>query len=138
LTSRREEFGGPIMDGRLHFRQMPFKEMVATLHNHHLLGLGCKFNDFSETLRRTILVARSAHEQFGRSAISEKLIVIDATFHADRRSQPDQPGYACVRTRDPQAGGGAKRESAEDDRQLKLGMEPVERCPYIFLLALSL
>ena len=84
------------------------------------------------------MVLRTAYEKLGLGAIAQEAVGIGATLDRDRRAQRDNPRYAFVRTSGAQSGGGAEGESAEDDRQMKLRVQPVDRGSYIIDLALPL
>src|SRR4029077_6868032 len=80
LPARRKQLAEPGLDGSLHFRQMPFKEMVSAFHDYHFLRLGRGFDHFLQACRRAVLVARSADKKFGTSAAGKILVCVSTTF----------------------------------------------------------
>lgn len=67
----------------------------------------------------------------------KELVSIHTAFGGDRRAERDQSHNAPVWAGSAQARGCAEGKSAEDDGQMKLGIQPVERRADVFHLPIA-
>src|SRR5260370_40957420 len=125
------------VDGLLLLRERQGKEKIPVVADQVLFGLIRRSVELPQADFRSELVVRAAYEQFGLGAIFQKLIGVSSAFHGNRHSQPNQAFHAIVAAGCTQSRGSAEREPAENHRQMKLIVEPVERGADVFYLAFS-
>ena len=118
--------------------------MIAAFDDHQLLRLWQRRNQGFQLGARAELIARSTHEQFGLAAVAEKIQSVNARLFrigSDRRNRDSYANHGAnsrVGTRRSQSNRRAKRKSRKDQRQVKLGIEPVKRSAHVFDLPLAL
>src|SRR5579864_1070398 len=115
----------PVVNGRLHLMQVALEKVLRAINQNKLFGPCGSGNDLLEIRCRPILVARAADKYFGFPAVPEKVVGIDPALRGDRHAQCNDSHNPVVRTGGVQSCGCPERKSAEDDRQVILGAEPV-------------
>lgn len=107
--------------------------MVSAFDEYQLLRLRQRCDQRLQPGAWTELVTRSADKQLGPGAILQKIESIDAGFfricgnRGNRDAYANQRANPRVRASGAQPYRGSKGESGKDQRQMKLGIEPVER-----------
>src|ERR1700674_3099840 len=120
------------------FPQTPFKEMVCAFDNHQFLRVGKRSDDSLQFRARPKLIAVAAYEQLGFHAIPQKLEIINSVSNrSDRQTKRDDCSHARIRTRRTQSHRSPKRESAKDQRQMNLAIQPVERNAHVLYFTVA-
>src|SRR5260370_11752769 len=117
---------------------MAFKEMIRALDGDEFFRLRCDRDQACQILLRAKLVARSAYEQLALSAIAQEAIHVSTTLDRDRCPERNQPEDAMVGASGAQSGGRAEGKPTENDRQMKLRVQPIERAAHVIDLTHSL
>lgn len=113
--------------------QAASEEVVGGLDENEFLRIGSGGDQGIELLARAEGVARSADEQFRlRTRVQEVEAVgawefVIAACRSYGRSKANHKLHAWVGAGGAKADGGAERESGEDEREMKFGIEPIER-----------
>src|SRR5579871_1922858 len=92
----------PLVDGRLHFREVLFKEMIRVFHQNQALGIRNRFDHSFQVFLGAELIARATDKEFGFGTALEKLVGVRPPFHGYGRAQGDQADYPLVGTRSAQ------------------------------------
>lgn len=117
--------------------------MIRAFNQNKFLRLRGRGHQRLQLCPRTELIARAADKQFRFRALAQKIQCIGPRHfrvgsHRNRRNtNTDQSLYPLIRTCGAQPHGGAERKSREYQGQMKLRIEPVDRRPDIFDLAMA-
>ena len=118
--------------------------MIGAFYQHQLLRFGHRGYESFELGSRTELIASSTDKQLGLGALLQEVECIDARLlrslgnRNDRRSDTNDGTNSSVCTSGPQSDRGAERESGKQQRQMILGVEPVERSADVVNFAVTL
>src|SRR5262249_32105393 len=92
-----------------------------------LLRVGCFSKHFAQLLLRAEFIFAAADEELRLGALAQEGITIKPIVDLDRRTETNDRLHARVGTGSAHASRGTARESAENDRQVEVAVEPVER-----------
>src|ERR1700722_15097306 len=126
------------------FAQASFEEVIGSVDQDQLLRLGHRSNQRFQLRPWTKLIAGPADEQLRLGAILQEVKRVGArhftvgNHRTNRRSDADDAANSSVRTGRAQSYGRAERKSSEDQRQVILGVKPVERGADVFDFAIAL
>src|SRR5450755_1554492 len=118
--------------------------MIARFDQHQLLRIGHRRNQRLEFRAGAVLISRTADEQFGFGAVPKEFVRIHSRFLTATRdrnhgsSHADRRFYARIRTTRAQSHRSAERKSGEDERQMILAVQPVERSTHVVDFAVAL
>src|ERR1700688_3101255 len=118
--------------------------MLGAFDQHQLLRFGRRSNESFEFGWGTELIAGSAHKQLGLRALLQEVECIHPRLFRslgnrnDRRSDTNDRTNSSVCTSGTQSDRRAERESGEQQRQMILGIEPVERSADVVNFAIAL
>src|SRR5260370_32588088 len=116
---------------------MACKEMIRALDGDEFFRLRCDRDQARQILLGAKLVARSAYEQLALSAIAQEAIHVSTTLDRDRCPERNQPDDAMVGPSGAQSSGRAEGKPTENDRQMKLRVQPIERGTHVIDLTQS-
>lgn len=107
--------------------------MIRTFDDNQLLGLGKRVDQTLQLRARSELISCSANEELGLMAVLQKFKCVNTWLfgirgdRSDWRSNSNHGLHTRVSTGGAKADCRSERKTSEDNRQMKLCIEPVER-----------
>jgi len=119
------------------------EEVVRAFNQDQILWFWCRRNQRFQFVSRTELIARSADKQLGFRALLQELEVVRSRHftpgdhRTNWRANADYRLNACVSACGAQSNRRSEGESRKQQRQVILGIEPIERSADIFDFAIA-
>jgi hypothetical protein len=114
------------------------KEVFCAFDPDELLRLGGAFEDGFDDGARAVFVVIAADEELGLGALWEEAVGIVASACANRKAKTDEAFHAGVSAAGAQSDVGTEGEAGEEDREIEILIDPIERGMDVLLLAAAI